>query len=367
VLLRGWFRILFLYDVAEAFDLAKIQELIGTRGAPLRHVLPRRSPQYMHFANPPIEEVGDPVTLPSGEELACSIKYHAYAVAVVQLDVPFSCDWDELIAQASRWMDSSEVEPLARATLHRHLERVTPAVVKPNADWLEESYLIIGVQTAQHTAQQASGTACSGAELLATHGNEIARLVRGESAALSPKATEEALQGSLSYYPSDLVVIGASGALVVDDSEDATATGQVLEFAKMQLLEFRYYDRLMTQLLSDVYDMLERKRNVLLARWSLPREAHSVNAIRLDVMELTERIDNSIKFVSDIYYARVYRLASTRIGLPDYRNLVDEKLRAVGEMYDFMMDQFNDARSFVIELGIAILALLDVVLLLRGR
>jgi hypothetical protein len=363
VQLRGWFRILFLYDVAEAFDLGKIQELIGTRGAPLRHVFPRRSPQYMHFANPPIEETGDPVRLPSGEELACSIKYHAYAVAVVQLDVPFSSDWAELIAEASRWMDSFELEPLARAALNRHLERVGPAVLKPNADWLEESYLIISVQA----ALQQDGTTLTGAELLAAHGNEIARLVRGESAALSPKATEEALQGSLSYYPADLVVIGASAALVVDDSDDAAATGQVLEFAKMQLLEFRYYDRLMSKLLSDVYDMLERKRNVLLARWSLPREAHSVNAIRLDVMELTERIDNSIKFVSDIYYARVYHLASTRIGLPDYRNLVDEKLRAVGEMYDFMMDQFNDARSFVIELGIAILALLDVVLLLRGR
>jgi hypothetical protein len=192
-------------------------------------------------------------------------------------------------------------------------------------------------------------------------------LVRGEPVALSPKAVEEALQGSLSYYPSDLVVIGAAAALVVDDSVDAAATGQVLEIAKMQLLEFRYYDGLMSKLLSDVYDLLERKRNVLLARWSLPRDAHRVNTIRLDVMELTERIDNAVKFVSDIYYARVYRLASTRIGLPDYRNLVDEKLRAVGEMYDFMVDQFNDARSFVIEVGIAILALLDVILLFRGR
>jgi hypothetical protein len=363
VLLRGWFRILFLYDVAEAFDLAKIQGIIGTRGAPLRNVLPRRSPQYMHFANPPIEELAEPVTLASGEELACSIKYHAYAVAVVQLDVPFSCDWSKLLEQASRWMDSSQVEPLARGVLSRHLQRVTPAILKPNAEWLEESYLIVSVQS----AQEADGSTCSGAGLLATHRDEIAQLVRGESSPLSSKATEEALQASLSYYPSDLVVIGASGALVVDHSDDAAATGQVLEYAKMQLLEFRYYDGLMTKVLSDVYDVLERKRNVLLARWSLPREAHRVNTIRLDVMELTERIDNSIKFVSDIYYARVYHMASARIGLPDYRNLVDEKLRAVGEMYDFMMDQFSDARSFVIEMGIAILALLDVILLFRGR
>jgi uncharacterized Rmd1/YagE family protein len=84
-------------------------------------------------------------------------------------------------------------------------------------------------------------------------------------------------------------------------------------------------------------------------------------------MELTERIDNAIKFVSDVYYARVYRLAAARMGVGDYRNLVDAKLRTVGELYDFMTDQFNEARSFVIELGIAILALLDVILLLRGR
>jgi hypothetical protein len=120
-------------------------------------------------------------------------------------------------------------------------------------------------------------------------------------------------------------------------------------------------------LLSDVYDALERRRNVLFSRWSVPRDARRFNTIRLDVMELTERVDNAIKFVSDVYYARLYRLASTRMGVPDYRNLVDEKLRTVGELYDVMIDQFNEARSFAIEVAVAILVLLDVILLLRGK
>ena len=123
----------------------------------------------------------------------------------------------------------------------------------------------------------------------------------------------------------------------------------------------------MTRLLSEAYDSLEEKRNVLLSRWRLPRRAQRLNAIRLDVMELTERIDNAIKFVSDIYYAHVYRLAATRMGVPDYRGLVDEKLRAMGRLYEFMVDQFNESRSFVLEFGILILALMDVILLLRGR
>jgi len=84
-------------------------------------------------------------------------------------------------------------------------------------------------------------------------------------------------------------------------------------------------------------------------------------------MDLTERIDNAIKFVSDMYYARLYRLAATRMGVPDYRSLVDEKLRTVGELYDVMVDQFNEARSFFVEVAIAILALLDVIFWLRVK
>jgi len=123
----------------------------------------------------------------------------------------------------------------------------------------------------------------------------------------------------------------------------------------------------MTRVLGDFYDSLDRKRNVLLSRWSSPRDAQRFNTVRLDVMELTERIDNAVKFVSDVYYARVYRLAATRIGVPDYRTLVDEKLHTASDLYDFMIDQCNESRSFVLEVLVAILAVLDVIFLLRGK
>ena len=84
-------------------------------------------------------------------------------------------------------------------------------------------------------------------------------------------------------------------------------------------------------------------------------------------MELTERIDNAIKFVSDTYYARVYRLAARRVGVPDYRTLVEQKLDTAGDLYDFMIDQFNESRSFIHEVVVTILAVLDVIFLLRGR
>jgi hypothetical protein len=193
------------------------------------------------------------------------------------------------------------------------------------------------------------------------------QLIRGETTALAQHSGQEALQSSLSYYPSDLVVVGSHGAVVVDGPEDAAAVTQILEYAKMQLLEFRYYDRFLTGVLADFYLALERKRNIFTARLTLPRESQRFNTIRLDVMDLTERIDNAIKFVSDFYYARVYRLAATRMGVEDYRNLVDQKLETFGELYDSMVDRFNETRSFVLEVLVAILAVLDVIFLFRDK
>ncbi len=48
---------------------------------------------------------------------------------------------------------------------------------------------------------------------------------------------------------------------------------------------------------------------------------------RLGLMELAERTDNSDKFLSDMFHARLYRLAASRVGVPDYRRLVEQKLK----------------------------------------
>jgi hypothetical protein len=129
----------------------------------------------------------------------------------------------------------------------------------------------------------------------------------------------------------------------------------------------RPYDNFMTRVLADVYNNIDRKTNVLLSRWSLPREANRLNTIRLDVMGLTERVDNAVKFVSDSYYALAYRTAATRAGVPEYRDLVEKKLDTARELYDFMMAQFNETRLFLLEAAITSLCLLDVLLLLRGK
>jgi len=36
--------------------------------------------------------------------------------------------------------------------------------------------------------------------------------------------------------------------------------------------------------------------------------------------------------LSDMFYARAYNVAASRVGVTDYRNMVEEKLRTAGEL-----------------------------------
>ena len=362
-MLRGNLRKLMLFDVGESFDLEKLRLAIGPQGTSVKRSFPRRTPEYVRYEQAPIAERPSPIRLSSGEELACTVRYYAYAVVVVQVEIPFQCDWEQLIRAASRWIESEELVTHARAVAASRINELAPERRRPVESWLEEEYLVTEVAECLEPGCES----LTATDLLAKHRDQIARLLRGDEQPISAKTAAEITDASLSYAPTDLVVAGASSAFVFDRSDDLAVTTGILEYVKMQLLEFRYYDELMTRLLGEVYDALEKKRNPLLSRWTLPRDAKRVNTIRLDVMELTEHVDNAIKFVSDAFYARVYRMAANRTGVEEYRALVDEKLRTVGELYEFMVDQFDEMRAFVLEFAITVLALLDVILLLRGK
>jgi hypothetical protein len=201
-------------------------------------------------------------------------------------------------------------------------------------------------------------------DLILRHGDAIAQIVRGEVAIFSPSEQAEILESRMSYYETDLIVTGWSAAFVYDTAEGAAPTIQLLEYANTQLLEFRHYDAVLTELLAHVYRSVGRRAGAL-ARWHLASEAERVNAIRLDVRELTERADNAIKFLSDMFAARLYRMAAAKIGVPDYRTLVDQKLEIAGELYGSMMDRYHHGRAFVLELMIVIILIIDLAFLIR--
>ena len=360
--LRGCFRILYLYEVAEAIHLDHLRSLReSSRPEPPTSRTPP-VPQYLRFERPPVAEPIDPLTLDGGNRIGGSAKYYDYGVVSIELELPFESDWDVVVLQSSRLIGSTELENRAAEWLRAALTRARPALLKPYESWLTEDYQIVYLQ--QITGHD--DHKLSAGELLSSRAQEIAQLVRGESIALSDVERTEVLQSSISYSKTDLLVVGWTGAVVYGSGEVAAATIQLLEYANTQLLELRYYDRLLTNVLNSVYRFLEHKGGFL-GSWRLSRESTRINTIRLDVMELTEKVDNAIKFLSDMFYARLYNMIAAKVGVPDYRRLVDQKLRTAGELYRFMVDQFNQTRSFILEVSIVVILIIEIVFLFRGK
>jgi hypothetical protein len=361
--LHGSVLVLIQFDVCEEIRLDELRKIFGARTAEAS--FKHQAPGYVRYQRPPVEETLDPLILDSGERLEGQIKYYDYGVVSLVFELPFSGDWDKLIQLSCRWTSDSNFEKLASRVVKQKLERAAPALVKPyTSEWLQEDYFIFHLREIK--LSDITG-APSANDLLAAQGDHIAQVVRGEMSMLSEGERQEILGSRISYYPNDLAVIGWNAAFIYDTEAGAETAIQLLQYANSQLLEFRHYDELLTKELENVYDFLDAGGTGLWSRWRTARAAAKLHTVLLDVNELTERADNAIKFLSDMFSARLYKLCAAKVGVPDYKDLVKEKLQTAEDLYRFMVEQFNQSRAFVLELMVVVILIIELVYFFRGK
>jgi len=355
--LCGSVLVLIQFDVCEEIRLDPLREIFSAQTVqkpPLKHALPN----YVRYQRPPVIETAETLVLETGERLSGQMKYYDYGVVSVIFELPFVGDWQKLVQLSSRWVWDVDFSAHAQRIARTRLEHATAALIKPYKDWLNEDYFIFHLR-------ELSGSPTA-PELLLHHGKEISQIVRGDVTELSESERQEVLQSGISYAVKDLAVIGWNAAFLYDTQAGAETAIQLLEYANSQLLEFRHYDDLLTNELEGVYNSLEQGTGIL-ARWRLARSATKLNTVLLEVTELTEHADNAIKFLSDMFAARLYRLAAAKIGVPDYKNLVTAKLRTADDLYRFMVDQFNQSRAFLLESAVVIILVIELIFLFYGK
>ncbi len=356
--LTGFVLVLIQFDVCEEIRLDLLQPQTGNARTLRQPSTKQAAPAYVRYERPPVVESIETLVLESGERLEGEIKFYDYGVVSVIYQVPFSGDWNSLVQLSSRWVwdvdFASRVEPIVRNTLRRS----ESALVKPYTKWLSEDYFIFHVRT--------SSTGTAAAQIIEQHGLRIAQVVRGDRVALSAGECGEVLHAQVSYYAHDLAVIGWNAAFVLDTDSGAATAVQLLEYANSQLLEFRHYDELLSEILDSVYDQLGKQKRWF-TRWSMARRATSLQQVLLEIGELTEHADNAIKFLSDMFAARLYRLAAAKVGVPDYKDLVAQKLKTADDLYNYMQEQFNQGRGFLLEVAVVLILLIELFLAFFGK
>ena len=83
-------------------------------------------------------------------------------------------------------------------------------------------------------------------------GSTIASLLRFETESLSEYQKNEMLQAAIGYYCGDLIIIDTEAGFIYDDEYEEVL--DLFEFANMQQLELQYFDRLLDQQMSVVYE-----------------------------------------------------------------------------------------------------------------
>ena len=356
--ISGHITAFFLFDVAEAIDLGRVPAELGAGVAAPLATRPT-APPYVQYRQPPITIEGRTLGMPEADGFACRFKVFDYGVLSVALIRPFSGSWDEWLAIGLTLHDNPSLAKAAEQMADTLLGRMRATASRPRKDFLNEDYLVF---TVTHTEPPENAQS-----LIATQGATIAQLLRGERAALSADERDEALRHRLSYYADDIVITTWSSAFIRDTEAGAQGAIEILEFANSQLLEFRYYDQLLDAELERIYPQLQRTG--WRYNWRAFRHARAirhVHSLFIELNELTDRTENALKIVGDVYAARLFALATARLGLNQWKASVQEKLRTLADIYRFAVEQTSMARGEFLEVIVVVILVLELALIIAG-
>jgi hypothetical protein len=356
--LVGVLHIYVAFDWGEELDLDRARNLVPAeaRDLPRR----RRTPSSVGYRPLPIRVVLAPVALDLPEvgpvQLAAEAVVFDFAAVSIGLRLPFRLPTAGLLRLAGWLAEPSPLLRAARAALGPLHANLLPAIQNPHwQEDLSEEYFVF---------QLPPGDALpTPDQLLGPHAGWLAGLVRLEAEPLSPEEIAEALRLYLRYSPADLFVPDWAAAVLCD--RDCEETLQTIEFANLQLLEFRHIDDRLDARLARTYGMIHTLARSGLPFWrSHGRSLRALGELKVEANGLFERTGNVLKLVGDQYLARVYRLLASRFHLEAWEQSIQRKLEVAEGVYQVVSDQTDTYRAEFLEIVVVLLIVLEVVLAL---
>ena len=346
----------FAFDIGDEIDLQRArQTLQGELGQLPRR---RRTPESIGYRPAPIRVPLEPagLCLPGAivpeQNPKAELTLFDFGAISLAVRFPLQVTPSALVQLAGALAEPSALNEAARRLLAPWIERLRPAVFDFAISSMSEEYIVFQLGEPR-TAW------------LENHADWIASLIRLESEPLSRDEVSEATRLALSYTPTDLVVLDWAAGFVVD--ADCADTLQVIEFANVQLLEFRHIDDRLDDRLEAAYRLIRPDRRT---RWGAgPWKTHGeavrqIRELEIEAASLFERVDNALKLIGDHYLSRVFDLASTRFHLRGWQQSIRRKLETVGDVYDFLIQQAGGHRMEALEITVVILIALEIALAL---
>ena len=346
----------FAFDIGYEIDLERARPLLPGESGPLPRR--RRTPESIQYRPAPLraaigaDGLGLPGALATASPPRAELTLFDFGAASMVAQFPLRVSAGELLELAGELSEAGPLNASARRTIAPWIERIRPAVSGFEFSEISEEYVVFQMGDAR-------------AGWLESHTDWIAGLVRLEAGPLSRSEVAEATRLSLSYTPNDLVTLDWAAGFVAD--RDCVDTLQIIEFANVQLLEFRHIDDRLDDRLEAAYRLIRPgpRKPGLATLWRSHADAlRNVRELEIEATSLFERADNALKLIGDQYLSRVFDLASTRFHLRDWQQSIRRKLDTVGDVYDLLVQQSGGSRMEFLEIVVVVLIALEIVLAL---
>jgi hypothetical protein len=352
------------FDICYSIDLAAVELLWLQRvgGATSRIRLTRTPTKAVAFDVPPVLLNLGPLNLKLGTRnitAAITARLYDFGVVAFAMEVPAEgLAWEEftgLVNGVDAFVGPGSGTDIWNTLLGRIKDVLTPAMTKPGDSHLQEDYLLAEVR---QWSEPVTGAKIP--DLV-----DLVPLLSGETRQLSEGAKNDLMRQRFSYHVDDLAIITWDRAFIVEPRGDSDVR-DILEVANAQLLELRYYDKLLDEELPRMYALVEstRRHSFLRSPRSFANLARNLHALVAEITELTERVDNALQVTGDVYLARIYTSALDMFRVPGVGAAVDKKLAIIRDTYAALFNEASGSRGEMLEAAIILLILLEIAIAL---
>ncbi len=330
------------FDVGEDIDLQAIEK----NQALIK--VPSNQPKYFKDYHIPLS-----VELPHPHDTSTwlSCKLHNFGAITLTYKVPFTESLTELRGNIEELEKKYQEQSIS--DLGVIFKKIKKYIKQPKFFHLQTSYPVIQVDPEKGLNSE---------KLKSEYGSDIAALLIFETQSLSKYQVEEIMESSLDYYRGDLIVIGTEAAFVSDPDYEEIL--DLFEFANMQQLQLRYFDKTLNNQLNQIY---ERKIRPLTIKSYLPFiGTHNdgvldLGRLRVDISVIVERLQSSIKLVDEAYYSDIYELLEKRLDIKQLQESVDKKLDIIKDVRGVYSHQVDVTKEDILTVLIIILIFIELI------
>lgn len=354
---KGRILVYRVYDIGEEINLEKAEIILQQETtARAKFRLKKINQQAVIVSNDPLSvSLGQYVFTDEGMIYSSEVSAKIWEFGTLSLTfdftIPTGTTIDQLRMISSRIQDYEILDTYARGKARELTNQIKGAMGRINEWEVNEDYILYFIESFHRDYPDAS--------VIFAEEDIAALILNEEKDLLAPLIEERIYSSKLQYYKNDLAVIDWNSAFVIEPSGSLDIP-DVIEFALNQLLEMRYYDDLLDKKLKDIYSAVELKEmNIFSSRYTdLALEAGQKY---IEIAEIVESVENSLKVIGDLYHSTVFRTASNKFRFSDWQGSIDKKLDNMAELCKLLLDNITSKRSHLMELIIIVLIAIELI------